>query len=456
MSELLPTARLGAFAAECTERDFSIEVLDNAAFCMLDAFGLGLLARREPTVEAMQSLALSVTPQEGAARMWSNGVTTSLNSALEVNATAVHGHFHDDSDYSSWSHPGSLIVPPALCLTESIGGSLDLALRGIIAGYAAVDWLGAKEKVARALIARGIRTSPTLGTIGAAATGAAILGLGAQRGAYAIGISSSITGGLLEPVRIGADEWRVQNAHAARGGIMAAQLAEQGVVGAISGLEGPKGFLAAYTGMSEVPEEWAMEPAPDAVIRAVAKPYATLGDNMAAAIAAKLVHDDGVDISSIKSIRVTLWQPYSEYPGTDFRGPFERTAQAMASTVFAVGAMLVLGKLDYAVNRDLRQNEDILRLAGLATIEADHIGGPEDSLVEVTMFDGSIVSRHASEAPKTLLYHDRESAVSLFTKRAESVGHNQTAAEGLASSVFEHIDGKRKKSVSELLDGLLS
>ncbi len=451
MAQATPTARLGAFAAACASKTFTAEVMDNAAYCLLDAFGLALIARAEPTVAAISALALTVAPQKRAAHLWTDGRLSSLNTAVEVNATAVHGHFHDDSDYSSWSHPGSLIVPPALTLGEGIGANLDSALRGIIAGYAAIDWLGAKESVARAMISKGVRTSPTLGTIGAAATAAAVLGLTAEQAVNAIGISTGITGGLLEPVRTGSDEWRLQNAHAARGGVLAGELARVGVLGAPSALEGPKGLLAAYAAMSELPKEWTEDPAPDAVVRAVAKPYATLGDNMAAAIAAKLLHEAGVDHRAIKAVRVTLWRPYSQYPGTDYRGPFTRTTQAMASTVFAVGAMLSLGHLDYAVNLEKRNDPNILRLAAMAVIEPDDVGGPEDSLIELTLSDGSKIGRHSREAPKTLLYHDRPYSRSLYADRAALAGYSRAKAEALTGAIFDSIDKGRSVPVSQLL-----
>ncbi len=449
-----PTERLGAFAASCATAEFDRKIMDNAAFCWLDAFGLGLLAKDEPTVAAMAA----ISEGSGAARgawLWASGGKAALASAVEANATAVHGHFHDDSDYSSWSHPGSLIVPPAVSLSDAGGQRVDAALRGIIAGYAAVDWLGADETVARGLISNGIRTSPTLGTIGAAATGAAILGISPEQAANAIGIATSITGGLLEPVRVGSDEWRIQNAHAARGGILAAELAAREVIGARSALDGPKGLLSSYARMDAVPPEWDRDPNPDAVVRAVAKPYATLGDNMSAAIAAKLLFDDRVDHQRIRSITITLWRPYSEYPGTDFRGPFVRSAQAMASTVFAVGAMLSKGRLTYAENDTGRDDPDILRLAKVATIEPDDVGDAEDSRITLTMEDGSTVTRHSREAARTLLYHDRDRARLLFAERAQSVGFARERANAMTDAVFGFIDGGPDPQISKLLANFL-
>jgi 2-methylcitrate dehydratase PrpD len=442
--------RLGAFAASCATAQFDTQILDNAAFCWLDAFGLGLLAKDEPTVAAMADLSAGT----GGARkawLWAGAGHGALAAAVEANATAVHGHFHDDSDYASWSHPGSLIVPPAVSLCDADGLGIDAALRGIIAGYAAVDWLGAGERVARGLISNGIRTSPTLGTIGAAATGAAILKLDAERAANAIGISTSITGGLLEPVRVGSDEWRIQNAHAARGGIMAAELAARGVLGAQSALDGPKGLLPSYARMDRAPDDWQGDPRPDAVVRAVAKPYATLGDNMSAAIAAKLLFDDGVDHTRIRDIEITLWRPYSEYPGTDFRGPFDRIAQAMASTVFAVGTMLSKGRLTYAENDAGRTDRDVLRLAGLARIEPDDVGDAEDSRITLTLDDGTKLSRHSREAPRTLLYHDRDRARQLLGDRAEASGLDRNRAVAICDTVFGYIDGGPDRAIADLL-----
>lgn len=451
-----PTKRLGRFASECAGMPLPPAVVDKAAFCLLDAFGLAVIAREERTFLAYCDTVTEVPEKPGTARIWSTGTAAILAEALEANAIAAHAHFHDDSEYSSWSHPGSFVVPAAVSLGEAIGADLERVLRGIVSGYTAMNWLGAGEKVARAMIARGVRTSPALGTVGAAAAAATVLGLDPKQAASAIAIATGITGGLLEPVRTGSDEWRLQNGHAARGGVIAAQLAARGVVGAPTGLEGPKGLLAAYAGLDAPPPEWDEEPDPTAIVSAVvAKPYATLGDNMAAAVAAKLLHDDGVDVDAIESIRLTLWRPYSEYPGTDYRGPFTETAQALASTVFATAAMLTFGELDYDINRDRRDDPTVLRLAGIATIVPDDVGGPEDSTVELRMKDGTVRARSSREAPRTLLYHDRATATALIEKRLARMGWAAGRGDAFAAALFRHIDARSAVSIGELLNAVL-
>ena len=170
-----------------------------------------------------------ISDQSRSARVWVDGARVGLADAVLANAVAVHAQFHDDSENDSWTHPGSFIIPVATALGELADAPLSTMLNGIAVGYSATTWLGAKERIARALIDRGIRTSPTLGTIGAAATAAAMLALDPVQSANAIGIALSITGGVLEPVgsgsgqsgacrsamRPGADCWRRSSPSAA-------------------------------------------------------------------------------------------------------------------------------------------------------------------------------------------------------------------------------------------------
>lgn len=450
------TRRLGEFVVRCIDAPLPPKVADKAAFCLLDALALAIIAREERTSAAMRAIVTPLEDQKATARIWVDGTRTVVSEAITANAIAVHAHFHDDTDYSSWTHPGSLIVPVAVSLGEATDAPLDIVLRGIIAGYDTLIWLGANERVARAMISRGIRTSPTLGTIGAAATAAVMLELNAVQAINTIGIASSITGGVLEPVRVGSDEWRVQNAHAARGGLLAAQMGQRGVTGAANGLEGPKGLMRSFAGLDDVPPEWNDAPGIEAILEIVAKPWATLGDNMAAAVAAKLIYDDGVDIKNIERIITRIWRPYAEYPGTSYRGPFEQTAQALASTVFATSAMLVYGKLEYDISLNRRRDPEILRLARLTSIEANEEGGPADGSVEVVLSDGTTLRRTSREAPRTLLYHDRPRAIEVFEERLTRCGRAIGTGSDIAGGVFASLDQGTAVGIRNVLDNVIA
>lgn len=446
------TERLGAFVARCVEEPLAPELLEKAAVCLLDALGLAVMARDERTFAAMRSLLAPVAQGPMTARLWADGGRAVLSEAVAANALSVHALFHDDCENSSWSHPGSLVVPVAATLAEATGASLHRTLRAIVAGYAAVHWLGAEERVALALISRGVRTSPTFGTIGAAAAAAVVLDLDRVSATNAVAIASTTTGGVLEPVRAGSDEWRVQNAHAARGGLLAAQLAERGVVGAPDALEGPKGLLRSLAGLTETPPAWRADPLPASVLEVWSKPWATLGDNVAVVAAAKLLFDTGLDSARIRSITVRMHRHYAEYPGTSFPGPYERVVQAIASTRFSTAAMLVHGRLDYRISVEHRKDPAILRLVELTRIEPDDSCTQFDAIVEATLDDGSTLRREASQSPRTLIFHDRPTATALIAQRLTEGGRPKGAGHHVASAVFAAIDPAARAELGAVLD----
>jgi len=429
--------RLGATLADFRTRPFANNVWEKAKACLLDALGLSLIAREEATTRAICSLSEASAPREGGVLIWPCGRKGSLSEAVTANAVSVHAHFHDDSDPHSWCHPGSLISPVAVGAAESMRGSIELALRGLVAGYSILNWMGDHECVAHALIKRGVRTSPTLGTIGAAAAASVTLGLDETQATNALAIAASITGGTLAPLRCGSDEWRVQNAHAARGGLLAAQLAKSGVNGAQTALDGAKGLLQTYAGLEEIPSGWNKSLQEDAILRIYAKPWATLGDNMAPVRAAKLLHDDGLDIEQIERIELTLWRAYAEYPGTQYKGPFDLPVQALASTSFAVAAMLTLGDLEYDVSLERRNDPRLLKLVNKITIIPSDEGTKLDSTVTVHLRNGTRRVRRADEAPKNWLYHDAQTAIDIFEKRLSRIGRPPGTGRLIGTSLFD-------------------
>jgi 2-methylcitrate dehydratase PrpD len=86
----------------------------------------------------------------------------------------------------------------------------------------------------------------TLGTFGAAAVTAKLLGLGAQETLYALGTAAFLTPvAIFENFARGAPAKELGMGWAAMCGIMAVGLARQGFIGARSWLEGPQGFAVA-------------------------------------------------------------------------------------------------------------------------------------------------------------------------------------------------------------------
>jgi 2-methylcitrate dehydratase PrpD len=448
------TAQLGTFAATAAASELAPDVAAKAAICLLDSLGLALAARHEPTAAAARSIAAELVPGPRTARIWASGKHAALSEAVLANGIAVHAHFQDDTDHDSWTHPGSLISPVAVSLGETLDASLRTVLTALTVGYSALKWLGAGEAVARGLIGRGVRTSPTFGTIGAAAAAAAALGLDPQSATSAIAIAACTTGGTLEPVRCGSDEWRVQNGRAAQGGLVAAELAARGVQGAPDALEGPKGLLRSLAGLDHAPDQWLRAPDVATMLGIMAKPFATLGDNMSAVLAAHMLHHDRIDLSQVKRITVTIWQPYTQYPGTSYKGPFTRTVQTQASTAFAVAAMLRYGRLDYEMGVAHRQDTEIMALVRKTTVEPDNIGTHLDATVELELETGARHRRTARDAPAVLVFQDEARATEVFESRLASAGIPAGEATSLAAEIFASARSGGSMPVRRLLDRL--
>jgi len=242
----------------------------------------------------------------------------------------------------------------------------------------------------------------------------------------------------------------VQNAQAARGGVLAAQLAARQITGASTALEGTKGFLRTYAGISETPEGWMQPLRPEAILAVYAKPWATLGDNMAAVRAAKLMHDDGIDTNQIVSLEIKILRAFAEYPGTSFKGPFTLPVQALASTGFATAAMLLFGDLEYDVSLEQRDNPTLLKLVQKSTVVPNDLGTKLDAEITVVMSDQSVRVRHAADAPSTWLYHDPATALAIFEKRMSACGFDSKDSREFASALFD--PKARSQSIGILLD----
>lgn len=431
-----PTARLADFVIRSAGQALDAVMTERAGIALLDAFGLALAARGNTTLEAYVDLTEPILDSSRGATIWGRAGAVSVLDAVTANALSVHARFQDDCDMVSWAHPGSLIVPPSVTLGQAVGASVETVLRAVVCGYAAITWLGGEEVVGRGVVGRGFRASPVFGSIGAAASASVILGLDFDQTLSALAISSDLTGGLLEPVGAGADDWRLQNAMAAHRGVMAALVAQRGVVGAPRALEGPNGLLHAIAGIDEVPSAWEKDPDITTMLDVWAKPYPTLGDNMAATAAALDIHNGGLDAKDIVSIEVHQNAHFASYPGTSYRGPFVRPAQAMASTAYAVAATLLYGRMPYSIYGTNLDDPDITKLIEVLRVVPETSYSYVDGKVRVSLREGTVLERSAADLPRTLFYRDRTSAVEALELILDETGYQPGLANQISEAVF--------------------
>lgn len=435
-----PTARLAEFLGSAPRRALPADVTEKAATCLLDAFGLALAARDEPTVTAYSSIPQPVSTTAGC-RLWGGRAAVSVLDGVAGNALATHARFQDDCDMTSWAHPGSLIVPVAVGLGEMTNRDLAAVLAAIAHGYATLNWLGADEVVGRAVVEHGFRASPTLGSVAAAATAAVVLGLSAEQARSAVGIATDSTGGLLEPVRSGASDWRVQNATAAYRGALAGLLAARGVDGSPAALEGPAGLLRAVAGTDAPPDAWSHDPQLRSILTVWAKPYPTLGDNMAVVATALVLRDRIGEPRTVARVLVHQNAHFASYPGTAYRGPFTTPTRALASTAFATAATLLYGPLRYEVYRTRLDDPQIAAMVDRVRIVPEADFGYLDAAVEVQLGDGSTVRASSSDLPRNLFFRDRPVAAQAFRALLDEAGFPPSFAASTPNLIFDHLKG---------------
>src|SRR5262249_33461492 len=126
---------------------------------------------------------------------------------------------------------------------------------------------------------RGFHPTGAVGPFGAAMAAAKLQSLSTAQIADALGIAASASAGLFAFVNGGADIKRLHAGHAAREGLQAALLAQQGVQGPPGVIEARDGFLQAFAGRSpssaKEGEAVALPPAvPFGITDCYIKPYA--------------------------------------------------------------------------------------------------------------------------------------------------------------------------------------
>ncbi|CAI8362624.1 MAG: Uncharacterised protein [Rhodospirillaceae bacterium] len=187
-------------------------------------------------------------PQTRAARQAFGAEDTATTTAL-ILGSAAHVLDFDDYELPGSTHPSAGILGALLGLARGTPMPLRELLDAYIVGLEAIVRLG--EWLRYDHYNAGWHATGTLGTIGAAAASARLLGLPTPVFAHALAISASLACGL--KVQFGTGTKALHPGFAARAGIEAARLAAAGATGARGAFEGPFGFAALHHGAATEP-----------------------------------------------------------------------------------------------------------------------------------------------------------------------------------------------------------
>jgi 2-methylcitrate dehydratase PrpD len=240
--------KLADFAARLTFEQLPPEVVHSLQLRILDTVGICLASRHFGLADGVQRMVdlWGGAPQ---ARAIGGGQRSPAPNAALVNGSLAHSLDFDDTHLPSVLHPSASIVPTVLAVAENMRSSGSDALVAMAAGIEVtvrVGMAGYLPDAGNIYFERGWHATSICGTLGAAVAAAKLLDLDADGILNALGIAASFGSGVIEGNRSGGTVKRVHCGWAAHAGITAAMLAQHGMTGPPTALEGRFGFFQAF------------------------------------------------------------------------------------------------------------------------------------------------------------------------------------------------------------------
>jgi 2-methylcitrate dehydratase PrpD len=243
------TLQLARWIAALNYKDLPERTKHVVRLALLDTVGCGVYGYATPWTQVLLKWA-QASGGKGRSRVW-NETQPGLRAAdaALVNGTSSHA-FELDDYHNAKLHPGAVVIPAALALAEELTVSGERIVTAIAAGYEVMirSSLALNPSAARL---RGWHLTGVCGPFGAAAACAVLMGLDAERTAWALGLAGTQGAGLWAFNADGTMSKRLHAGKAAHSGVLAAELAAAGFSGPTQIYETDDGgFLKAFSDTS--------------------------------------------------------------------------------------------------------------------------------------------------------------------------------------------------------------
>ena len=261
------TAAMAAHIAAALSQPLPPEVAARTGLHVLDTLAAIVSGTRLAGGQAGARMALRLGgPPEALAV--GTGALVGLPAAALANAMAAHADETDDSHVGGRFHPGCAVVPAALAMAEAQGASGAAFLRAVALGY---------DIGARAVMALGVRSANTArfsthtigSNFGATAAAAALAGLDARGAAHSLSYAVQQTSGV--------PYWRRDKDHVEKAFDFAGMAARNGVMAAMVIQEGWSAVEGVLTGTPSYLSAFAENPTPDALTDGLGSRYEIMG-----------------------------------------------------------------------------------------------------------------------------------------------------------------------------------
>jgi 2-methylcitrate dehydratase PrpD len=240
------TQQLAEYVVKTSYDDFSPEVIQKAKDLSLSALGSAVLGAGMAVTQTLAKYALA----EGGAQeagVISGGYKTTAEWAAAINCTAAHCTELEDVAFPEAIYT-CFLFPAVFAYGEALKSSGRDILEAVIIGYevtcrpGSVCTEGGGQQ-------RGHLTCAQLGTIGAAAAAAKLMGLNVEQTRNALSLAASMSAGLIR--QTGTAAHVIEAGLAAKNGLMAARLAHMGLNGHHAIMEGKGGYWDGLAGQPD-------------------------------------------------------------------------------------------------------------------------------------------------------------------------------------------------------------
>ena len=239
------TQQLASIITSLKPNSFTPVSMRNARDVMIDTIGCAVAAHDSDYVKSLNQ----VWAQPGSSSVWGQNKSLNLYDAAMINGVAAHGEDFDSTYEGCPVHTGVVFVPALLALGQHICATGDHALRSMIVGHEVMCRLG--DLAGTSIHKRGFHPTAILGTISSAIASGYLLKLNEKQLSYAIGISGSMTSGIIEYLADGSWTKRMHAGWAAQNGIRAALMAQANFTGPESAIDGQHGIFNGFSSGSD-------------------------------------------------------------------------------------------------------------------------------------------------------------------------------------------------------------
>ena len=244
---------LAKFVSDLKYEHLPPPVVARAKALILDQVGIMMACATLPWSKVIYDYVRDWGDCKAEATVAHYGYKTKVENAVFANSSFGHGFEIDDHYLPGESHPGCISVPSALAIGEREHASGKDLIVAVVAAYEVMGRIN--RAITPSCSNRGFHAHTSIsGPFGAAAAAGKILGFDPELMVNALSIAGSHSSGTKEYDQNGGSIKRMHAGMAAHGGMRSALIAQKGITGPATILEGKHGFFQAFADEYKVNE----------------------------------------------------------------------------------------------------------------------------------------------------------------------------------------------------------